>query len=64
MSIPTIYSRRNAADLYRRGDLLMFKTIKKWWKQHLKDVEEYRKEDLQKKYLVIRSYVMRWYEAK
>ena len=42
----------------------MFKTIKKWWKQHLKDVEEYRKEDLQKKYLVIRSYVMRWYEAK
>ena len=33
----------------------MFKTIKKWWQQHLKEVEEYRKEDLQQKYLEPKS---------
>lgn len=42
----------------------MFKNIKKWWQQHLKDVEEYKQEDLLKKKMEIRSFVMRWYEAK
>lgn len=42
----------------------MFEKIKKWWKEYLKEVEEYKKEDLQKKYLVIRSYVMGFYKAK
>ena len=42
----------------------MLKKIKKFWQNYLKEVEEYRKEDLQKKYLVIRSYVMGWYKAK
>ena len=42
----------------------MLKTLKMWWLQHLKDVEEWKKHDIAKKRLIVRAYVMRYYEAK
>lgn len=42
----------------------MLKAIKIWWLQHLKDVEEWKKQDIAKKRTIVRAYVMRWYEAK
>lgn len=42
----------------------MFKALKIWWLQHLKDVEEYKKQDIARMKLEIRSYVMRFYEEK
>ena len=42
----------------------MLKAIKLWWLQHLKDVEEWKKQDIAHKKAIVRAYVMRWYEAK
>ncbi|MBR5303897.1 MAG: hypothetical protein IKU37_03620 [Candidatus Gastranaerophilales bacterium] len=42
----------------------MLKTIKMWWLQHLKDVEEYKRKDIAEKRAIVRAFVMRWYEAK
>ena len=42
----------------------MLKAIKIWWLQHLKDVEEGKKQDIAHKKAIVRAYVMRWYEAK
>lgn len=42
----------------------MINAIKKWWKQHKQDVEDWKREDILKKKATIRMYVMRWYEAK
>ena len=38
----------------------MLKTIKMWWLQHLKDVAEWKKQDIAKKRAIVRAYVMRW----
>ena len=42
----------------------MLKAIKICWLQHLKDVEEWKKQDIAKKRLIVRAYVMRYYEVK